>query len=315
MKKNIFAELKLLTPKYKTMNRKLLKLTAFLLILLVALASSCQPDEPKEIEYTILPESLNFEATGGEDGFTVSVKSPAIVESVESLAAWCQVSTNGGSSVNVMVTVDPYTYYEARNTTVVVNMKLGENKTSTTVPITQAGVEIPEWVLIDGIKWATRNVDMPGTFAAKPEDPGMFYQWNRKVGWSATDPMINSNGETTWDSSLSFSSIWEKVNDPCPPGWRLPMFIELESLANAGSLWTTLNGVDGFLFSSDGNLLFLSAAGRRGGNSGGLFDVGTDGWYPCSDASRTILLLSYDKIGIAYMGTPTSGHSIRCVAE
>ncbi|MCL2436329.1 MAG: hypothetical protein FWD09_09385, partial [Lentimicrobiaceae bacterium] len=98
------------------MTRKLLKLTAFLLILITALASSCQPEEPKEIEYTILPESLNFEATGGEDGFIVTIKSPATVESVESFAAWCQVSTNGASPVNVMVTVDPYTYYEARTT-------------------------------------------------------------------------------------------------------------------------------------------------------------------------------------------------------
>ncbi|MCL2435648.1 MAG: BACON domain-containing protein, partial [Lentimicrobiaceae bacterium] len=235
----------------------LLKLTAFLLILLVALASSCQPEEPKEIEYTILPASLNFDATGGEDKFTVTVTSPAIVESVESLSAWCQVSTNGVSPVNVMVTVDPYTYYEARTTTVVVNMKLGENKTSTTVQITQAGVEIPEWVLIDGIKWATRNVDMPGTFAAKPEDPGMFYQWNRKVGWSATDPMINSNGDTTWDSSVPLGWTWEEVNDPCPPGWRLPMLIELESIANTGGQWTTLNDVNGFVFSSDSKLLFL----------------------------------------------------------
>ncbi|MCL2435556.1 MAG: hypothetical protein FWD09_05385 [Lentimicrobiaceae bacterium] len=77
------------------MKRKLIKLTAFSLILLVALASSCQPEEPKEIEYTILPASLNFDAAGGEDKFTVTVTSPAIVESVESLSAWCQVSTNG----------------------------------------------------------------------------------------------------------------------------------------------------------------------------------------------------------------------------
>jgi len=39
-------------------------------------------------------------------------------------------------------------------------------------PYTDAGV------IINGIKWATRNVDMPGTFAANPEDAGMFYQWD-----------------------------------------------------------------------------------------------------------------------------------------
>ena len=44
-------------------------------------------------------------------------------------------------------------------------------------------------VIINGVKWATCNVDAPGTFAAAPESAGMFYQWNRKIGWSATDPM------------------------------------------------------------------------------------------------------------------------------
>ena len=29
-------------------------------------------------------------------------------------------------------------------------------------------------VVIDGIRWATRNVDAPGTFAENPEDAGMF---------------------------------------------------------------------------------------------------------------------------------------------
>ncbi|MDR1197516.1 MAG: hypothetical protein LBK94_00690, partial [Prevotellaceae bacterium] len=41
-------------------------------------------------------------------------------------------------------------------------------------------------VTINGVKWAACNVDAPGTFAANPEDAGMFYQWNRKVPWSST---------------------------------------------------------------------------------------------------------------------------------
>ena len=41
-------------------------------------------------------------------------------------------------------------------------------------------------VVINGVKWATRNLDQPGTFAAKPEDSGMFYQWNRKKAWTVT---------------------------------------------------------------------------------------------------------------------------------
>ena len=32
-------------------------------------------------------------------------------------------------------------------------------------------------VEINGIRWATQNVDKPGTFVLNPEDLGMFYQW------------------------------------------------------------------------------------------------------------------------------------------
>ncbi|MCL2435748.1 MAG: hypothetical protein FWD09_06390 [Lentimicrobiaceae bacterium] len=41
-------------------NQKLLKLTAFLLFLIVALASSCQPEGPKEIEYTISAQLYKY---------------------------------------------------------------------------------------------------------------------------------------------------------------------------------------------------------------------------------------------------------------
>jgi len=37
-------------------------------------------------------------------------------------------------------------------------------------------------VVINGVTWATRNVDAPGTFVANTKDAGMFYQWNSKVG-------------------------------------------------------------------------------------------------------------------------------------
>jgi len=298
------------------MNQKLLKLTAFLLVL-TCIASSCQPEE---IEYTILPTSLNFDATGGEAEFTVSVKSPAIVESVESLAEWCQVSKNGVSPV--IVTVSPNTnYFDPRNTTVVVNMKLGETKTSVAVQITQEKAEIPEWVLIAGIKWATRNVDMPGTFAAKPEDAGMFYQWNRKVGWSATDPMINSDGGTTWDGSYPFGDTWEKVNDPCPQSWRVPTMDELESLAVSGSQWTTLNGVDGRIFGSDDAFLFLPAAGYRMSHSYNVLDgllstAGVIGHYWGSNGVSTFCMIFHsDNVYPLYNIRRANGLSVRCVAE
>jgi len=103
-----------------------------------------------------------------------------------------------------------------------------------------------EGVVINGVKWATRNVDKPGTFAANPENAGMLFQWNRRVGWSATDPMINSNDGSTWDYSESTGTTWEKSNDPSPIGWRVPSSDEIRKLTDkdkVNSEWTTVNRI------------------------------------------------------------------------
>ena len=269
------------------------------------------------IEYTISPTSLNFNATGGQSGFTVSVKSPATVESVDALDTWCQVSKNGVSPVNVIVKVDPNNN-AARNTLVVVNFKLGESRVSTTVQVNQEGAVPSDWVLINGVKWATRNVSAPGTFAANPENPGMFYQWNKKVGWSATDPMINSNGGTTWDNSIPSGTTWEKANDPCPSGWRMPNNTELQSLVDANNQWTTINGVNGRVVGSGNNTIFLPAVGVR--QYGILEDVGSNGWYWGSnscDVDNYIYGMGLDNSNIYSDNClpKNFGQSVRCVKE
>ncbi|MCL2597152.1 MAG: hypothetical protein FWD66_05745 [Paludibacter sp.] len=140
-------------------------------------------------------------------------------------------------------------------------------------------------VVINGVKWATRNVDKPGTFASTPESAGMFYQWNRKIGWSAIDPMVNSNGGTEWDATYHNSTWeWEQANDPCPQGWRIPTLDEVKTLFNSGKVKHELveqNGVFGIKFTdkNTGNNLFLPAAGDRGSSIGKLYDVGVYGYY------------------------------------
>ena len=174
------------------------------------------------------------------------------------------------------------------------------------------------WVVINGVKWATRNVDKPGTFAAKPEDTGMFYQWNRNVGWSATDSMINSNGSTIWDSTLPICDSWEKANVPCPKGWRIPTKEELQSLVNAGSEWTIQNGVNGRLFGNDDNKLFFPATGCRHYSNGTLGNVGShsDYWSATINGSEDAYFM-YIYCGLASMGSyyRSNGFSVRCVSE
>ncbi|GHT62069.1 hypothetical protein AGMMS50239_14430 [Bacteroidia bacterium] len=118
-------------------------------------------------------------------------------------------------------------------------------------------------IIINGVRWATCNVEEAGIFADSPESSGKLYQWNRNIAWSATDSPI-----TNWDNTRPEGEEWEKVNDPSPAGWRLPTMAEITSLLDKSKVsneWTTLNGVNGLKFKDikTGNSIFLPAAGYR----------------------------------------------------
>ena len=136
------------------------------------------------------------------------------------------------------------------------------------IPATR--VNAPDGVVIDGTRWATRNVGTPGTFVENPENAGMFFQWNRQQGWAATGNLFDCDCDRSadchrcdWNRTPEPGTEWEKVNDPCPDGWRVPTRAELESLKNTVSRWVTVNQVGGLLFGTAPNEIFLPAAGMR----------------------------------------------------
>ena len=165
-------------------------------------------------------------------------------------------------------------------------------------------------VVINGVRWATRNVDMPGTFAQNPEDAGMFFQWNRKKGWNATDERIKD-----WDNSRIEGTEWYAENDPCPEGWRVPTREELQSLYDTGGEWTTQNGVYGYLWGVAPHQIFLPAAGWRFGSSSALGSAGTGGQYWGSTLTgpiTAIRLLFGNNINVEG-NYRALGFSVRCV--
>jgi len=149
------------------------------------------------------------------------------------------------------------------------------NKTNNQAIETSTTTTDPDVVVINGIHWAKCNVDKPGTFAVAPEEFGMFYQWNNNVGWSTTNPIINSNGGTKYDYNCNSSTedgytitSWATANDPSPSGWRLPTVEEYRTLLDAEKVfseWTTQNGVNGRKFTDKktGQSIFFPAAGYR----------------------------------------------------
>jgi uncharacterized protein (TIGR02145 family) len=181
----------------------------------------------------------------------------------------------------------------------------------------------PQGVTINGITWATTNVDAPGKFAAKPESFGMFYQWGKKVGWSVTDPIVSSNGDTTWDESAASGNVWELANDPCPDGWQVPSVEDFWNLTDRNYVDRTLTtqtqgGVSGILFidKATKNSIFLPAAGFRyyslyGQNAGGYYWSST----AINGSNGYNLRFGITSIDPSSYGSFDNGSSVRCVRK
>jgi len=191
------------------------------------------------------------------------------------------------------------------------------DKTATCVVTVTSNPFYDAGVVINGVKWATRNVDDFGTFAPTPESLGMFYQWNRQKAWAATGSV------TGWDSSYPTGNTWAAENDPCPNGWRVPTSAEIESLLNTTYVtwaWTTLNYTNGYRFTyiATGNSIFMPAVGYRGSDYGTLYGEGTLGsyWSSAMQSSSTAYYLNLPN-SVVYLSDNdlTYGFSVRCVAE
>jgi uncharacterized protein (TIGR02145 family) len=200
--------------------------------------------------------------------------------------------------------------------------------------IKSASSVFDEGVIILGLVWATRNVDVPGTFAANSTSPGMFYQWNRSTGWSCTDPVIayDAAGEVTgatWSATDEEGTDWLTENDPCPEGWRVPNMLELARLMDdryVSVAWVpaTEGTIGGKTFTEDstGESIFLPASGRRSMEAGELSLVGFEGMYWTSNESNVedhtgAWFLDFTASKTVIQGDPKRGlgQSIRCIAE
>jgi len=180
-----------------------------------------------------------------------------------------------------------------------------------------AAFDNPDGVVINGVRWATRNVGAPGTFVSSPCDYGEYYQFNK----GTTNFLL---WDDYWNSVYSKSDSWLPANDPSPAGWRVPTLAEIQSLFNTtyvSNEWINLNGVNGRKFTdkASGNSIFLPAAGYRYGNDGTLYSAGSYGYYWSSTVGG-----SYYAYGLnfgsyyAYWSNwydRSDGRSVRAVAE
>ena len=178
----------------------------------------------------------------------------------------------------------------------------------------------PDGVLIGGVIWATRNVDMPGTFAENPEDDGMLYQWGSNLGWSSVGkPLYSSDGDTVWKSTYDSGNTWKSEKDPCPIGWRLPTYDDFVILRETSNFWYKLNGNNGRFFGTGIDRAFLPAAGYRN-NGNGAIGSKEYGYYWCTTVdgeTKYFFYLKEDQVSLysCYPATLEYACAIRCVKK
>ena len=185
--------------------------------------------------------------------------------------------------------------------------------------ISLCGEPAPEPNYVDvcgnGTKWAKYNVGEFGEFVENETDLGKFYQWNRPTSWDVDVPGSISG----WDRNNSAFSdnTWASQNNPCPSGWRVPTSSEIQCLIGVFDTFTTQNGVNGCLFGTAPNQIFLPAVGYRNYISGILRDVGETCryWSSTEFNSLNAYCFRYDNNANSFQYSKTHGFSVRCVAE
>ena len=130
-----------------------------------------------------------------------------------------------------------------------------------------------------------------------------------------------------WNSGTEESPVKTEY-DPCPSGWRVPTYAELDELSANYSSWTTdENGQSGYWFSGPNVYtetapqVFLPAAGYRSHVQGWAVIRGAFGYYWSSrpmdifpDSISILYFMSLD-VGVDVGSYRPSGYSVRCVIE
>ncbi len=162
---------------------------------------------------------------------------------------------------------------------------------------------------------------------------GNLYQWGRQDytnhdGSSASGPTSNSrpnnnvfytapNSPNNWlntQNNTLWNGSFKGVNDPCPPGYRVPTIDELKSIGNA----TTWDGSGG-LFKVNANSgypqLILPVAGCRVYGNGLTYNLGT-GYYWSSAGSSNASGVRFSSVTLSlFADVKAYGFSVRCLQE
>ena len=112
--------------------------------------------------------------------FTIDVESKANWDATvnSEAASWCTLTDVSGSGIgNFKVNVTAMTSTDVIIRKAFITVTTADGLTDVLTLQQGIGVEI------NGIIWAHYNVGEPGQFSNEPDDPGLLYQYNSKIGY------------------------------------------------------------------------------------------------------------------------------------
>ncbi len=182
-----------------------------------------------------------------------------------------------------------------------------------------------------GKTWMDRNLgaSQVATSSTDADAYGDLYQWGRRADGhhcrnSSTTSTLSStdqpgHGEFITPDASPFDwrsphngNLWQGVNgtnNPCPSGYRLPTFTELDAEHNS---WISDDAAGAFA-----SPLKLQVAGYRYSNNGSLSDVGSYGnyWSSTVDGTSSSYLFFKSDYAIMLSSTRSNGLSVRCLKD
>jgi hypothetical protein len=223
-------------------------------------------------EFAVTPVAIPVSANGGTYELTVTGNenwTAALANSNSTAKDWCTLSEASGTGKKVItVTVKPSTSF-TKLRSVFIEVTAGA-KTLQSRVLQETIVLGTDEVLINGMVWSTKNIGEPGNFASSPDDPGMYYQFNRKVGYPSGpqgDP-----APANWSANyVNEETNWLPENDPSPAGWRVPTTAEMVALWNLGATWVSKSQTG---FSRDGIIIGVSATVAKQATKDNLKQLG-----------------------------------------
>jgi uncharacterized protein (TIGR02145 family) len=227
--------------------------------------------------------------------------------------------------------------------------------------IDEYGVNHGKGIAIGNTVWAPVNCGYKAATSESKGFPyGKLYQWGRKYGQGYSEsydesvpelvegPVMPSVAQSEENKGkFYYNSVspydWSKVQnddfwnsgtestpvkteyDPCPEGWRVPTYAELDRLNNSYSSFMTVGGQKGRYFCGDYTYLdnapqvFFPAAGYRSYRGGNASSRGDSGYYwPSRPADYNAWYLVFNS-GSSYISVNnpyrSNGYSVRCVQE